>query len=177
MTATLASAGGLPDYHAGMYLDAMEFLEEERDAWAPYEALGGLSDDQLGVAIDAAHGWSGRDLMAHMLAWQGVSLDAAKELAVGETSATITRVDADWEARGGEVVNDEITRTWATVPLEELRERFRTQPGELRGYLTVVPETRWVKHPTHLKSFHDETIAHYAEHADDLAVILAAAGS
>jgi len=158
-----------------MYLDAMEFLEEERDAWAPYEALAELTDDQLEVPIDAAHGWSGRDLMAHMLAWQGVSLDAAKELAVGETSATIARVDADWEARGGEVVNDEITRAWAQIPMAELRERFRTQPGELRGYLTVVPETRWVKHAEHLKSFHDETIAHYADHTSDLAAILAAA--
>jgi Mycothiol maleylpyruvate isomerase N-terminal domain len=160
-----------------MYLDAMEFLEEERDAWAPYEALAGLSDTQLGAVVDGAHGWSGRDLMAHMLAWQGVSLEAAKELAIGETSATIARVDADWDARGGDVVNEEITREWASVPLDELRERFRTQPGELRGYLTVVPETRWVKHAAHLKSFHDETIAHYAEHADDLAVILAAAGT
>jgi hypothetical protein len=159
-----------------MYLDAMEFLEEERDAWAAYEALADLPDDQLDVAVAAAHGWSGRDLMAHMLAWQGVSLEAAKELAIGETSATIARVDADWDTRGGEVVNDEITRTWAAVPMSELRERFRTQPGELRGYLTVVPETRWVKHPAHLKSFHDETIAHYAEHVDDLAAILAAAG-
>ena len=113
--------------------------------------------------------------MAHMLAWQGVSLDAAKELAVGETSATIARVDADWEARGGEVVNEEIAGTWAEVPIADLRERFRTQPGELRGYLTVVPETRWVKHAEHLKSFEDETIAHYADHADDLATILAAA--
>ena len=159
-----------------MYLDAMEFLEEERDAWAAYEALADLSDEQLAVPVEAAHGWSGRDLMAHMLAWQGVSLDAAKELAVGETSATIARVDADWEARGGEVVNDEITRSWAQIPIAELRELFRTQPGELRGYLTVVPETRWVKHAEHLKSFHDETIAHYADHTDDLAAILAAAG-
>ena len=111
-----------------------------------YEALADLSDEQLDRPIEAAHGWSGRDLMAHMLAWQGVSLDAAKELAVGETSATIARVDADWETRGGEVVNDEITRTWAAIPMAELRERFRTQPGELRGYLTVVPEARWVKH-------------------------------
>jgi hypothetical protein len=158
-----------------MYLDALEFLEEERDGWAPYEALADLTDDQLAVAVETAHGWSGRDLMAHMLAWQAVSLEAAKELAVGETSATIGRVDADWEARGGEVVNDEITRTWATVPMAELRERFRTQPGELRGYLTVVPETRWLKHATHLKSFHDETIAHYEEHATDLRAILSAA--
>ena len=64
----------------------------------------------------------------------------------------------------------------AAIPIDELRERFRTQPGELRGYLTVVPETRWVKHPSHLKSFHDETIAHYADHSDDLAAILSAAG-
>ena len=40
-----------------MYLDAMEFLEEERDAWAPYEALAELSDDQLAEAVDGAHGW------------------------------------------------------------------------------------------------------------------------
>jgi hypothetical protein len=160
---------------AGMYLDAMEFLEEERDGWAPFEALAELTDDQLTAEVDGAHGWTGRDLMAHLLAWQGVSLEAAKELAVNETSPTIARVDADWDARGGDVVNDEITRTWAEVPIDELRERFRTQPGELRGYLTVVPETRWLKHPTHLKSFHDETIAHYEDHADDLRAILTAA--
>jgi hypothetical protein len=160
-----------------MYLDAMEFLEEERDGWTAYEALAGLTDEQLAVPVEAAHGWSGRDLMAHMLAWQAVSLEAAKELAVGETSPTIARVDADWDARGGETVNDEINRTWAAVPMAELRERFRTQPGELRGYLTVVPETRWLKHAAHLKSFHDETIAHYEDHVDDLRAILAAAGA
>jgi hypothetical protein len=159
-----------------MYLDAMEFLEEERDGWAPYEALADLSDEQLTVVVDGAHGWSGRDLMAHLLAWQGVSLEAAKELAVNETSPTIARVDADWDARGGDVVNAEISATWAAVPIDELRERFRTQPGELRGYLTVVPETRWVKHADHLKSFHDETIAHYEDHAPDLRAILASAG-
>ena len=163
----------LPIYING----ALEFLEEERDGWAPYEALAELSDEQLTAEVDGAHGWTGRDLMAHLLAWQGVSLDAAKELAVNETSATIARVDADWDARGGDVVNDEITRTWAAMPMDELRERFRTQPGELRGYLTVVPETRWLKHPTHLKSFHDETIAHYEEHTDDLRAILAGAQS
>src|SRR5688572_3310444 len=93
-----------PTYHRAMYLDAMEFLEEERDAWAPYEGHAERTDEQLTAEVDGAHGWTGRDLMAHMLAWQGVSLDAAKELAVNETSATIARVDADWDARGGEVV-------------------------------------------------------------------------
>jgi hypothetical protein len=160
---------------AGMYLDAMEFLEEERDAWAPYEALADLSDDQLTTVVDGSHGWSGRDLMGHLLAWQAVALEAAMELAVNETSPTIARVDKDWDARGGDVVNAEITERWAAMPLDDLRERFRSQPGELRGYLTVVPETRWLKHATHLKSFHDETIAHYEEHAPELRAIVAAA--
>ena len=158
-----------------MYLDAMEFLEDERDTWAPFEALDGLSDEQLDAPIEGAHGWTGRDLMAHLLAWQEVALDAARELAVNETSPTLARVDADWEARGGEVVNDEIARAWRELPIEAIRARFRTQPGELRGYLTVVPETRWLKHPTHLKSFHEETIGHYQEHEADLRAIVDAA--
>jgi hypothetical protein len=158
-----------------MYLDAMEFLEEERDAWAPYEALAELSDDQLAEVVYDAHGWSGRDLVAHMLAWQGVALDAAKELAVHETSSVFARMDADWETRGGDVVNEEITRTWAARPMADLRERFRTQPGELRGYLTVVPETRWLKNPDHMKSLYEETIDHYADHMADLRAILTTA--
>jgi hypothetical protein len=159
-----------------MYLDAMEFLEEERDAWAPFEALADLDDAQLAVPVEAAHGWSGRDLIGHLLAWQGIALDAARELAVNETSPTLQRIDADWEARGGDVVNAELEATWAAIPMSDLREQFRTQPGELRGYLTVVPETRWLKHATHLASFRDETIAHYEEHTPELTAILAAAG-
>ena len=158
-----------------MYLDALEFLEEERDAWAPYEALAALDDAALEQPVAGAHGWSGRDLMAHLIAWQTVALDAARDLAVNETSGTFARVDADWEARGGDVVNDELTATWAARPMDELRTAFATQPGELRGYLTVVPETRWLKHPGNLRSFHDETIAHYEEHLGDLRAILEAA--
>ena len=159
-----------------MYLDAMEFLEEERDAWAPFEALAGLSDEQLTQRLDTAHDWAGRDLMAHLLAWQEVALRAAKELAVNDTSDTFARVSADWDARGGDVVNAEIEADWATVPMTELRDRFATQPGELRGYLTVVPETRWLKHAKNLESFREETMQHYEDHVEDLRAILAAAG-
>ena len=34
-----------------MYLDSLEFLEEEREAWAPYEALADLTDEQLSVPV------------------------------------------------------------------------------------------------------------------------------
>lgn len=158
-----------------MYLDSLEFLEEERDAWAPYEALTALSDDQLSVAIDAAHGWSGRLLMAHLLAWQEVALAVATELAVNETSQTKARVESDWEERGGDVVNAEVDATSGALSMAEIRERFGTIPGELRGYLTVVPEARWLKHADHQRFFHEETTEHYEDHLADLEAVLAAA--
>jgi hypothetical protein len=158
-----------------MYLDAMEFLDEEHDGWAPFEALAGLEDAQLERPVEAAHGWSGRDLMGHLLAWQAVALEVVRELAVDETSPTIARIDADWETRGGEVVNAELAAEWAARPLPEVRERFRTQPGELRGYLTVVPEARWLKHPQHLRTILEETTEHYRDHLADLEAVLAAA--
>lgn len=154
----------------------MEFLEEERDAWAPYEALADLTDAELTQPVAGAHGWSGRDLMAHLLGWQEVALEAAKELAVDESSDRFERMDAEWEARGGDVVNAELQERWAARPMAELRQAFATQPGELRGFLTVVPETRWLKHASHLQHFHEETIEHYEDHREDLAAVLAAAG-
>ena len=157
-----------------MYLNALEFLEEEREAWRPFEALDRLSDDQLGVPIDQAHDWSGRDLIAHLVAWQQNALDVAKELAVGETSATKERSDREWAERG-DAINTEIQEEWRARPMDEVRRRLREVPGDLRGYLTVVPETRWLKHADNLRFFVDETIDHYADHAADLEAILDAA--
>ncbi|HWP62893.1 MAG TPA: maleylpyruvate isomerase N-terminal domain-containing protein [Candidatus Binatia bacterium] len=157
-----------------MYLDGLSFLEDERAAWRPFEALNELSDEALSRPVEAAHGWSGRDLMAHLVAWQEIALAMARELAVGETSPTLDRVEAEWDA-GGDAMNERLLREWSALPLTEVRERFRTIPGELRGTLTVVPEARWVKHHRHLSALLEETLDHYAEHEADLAAILAAA--
>jgi hypothetical protein len=158
-----------------VYLDSLEFLEEEREAWAPFEALADLTDEQLSVPVAGAHGWSGRQLMGHLVAWQAVALAVATDLAFNDSSPAKVRADADWEARGGEAINAEIDATWAAVPLADLRERFRTLPGQLRGYLTVVPETRWLKHAANMEFFRDETTGHYEGHQSELAAILEAA--
>jgi hypothetical protein len=161
-----------------MYVDALSFLEDERDAWAPFEALLELSDEALERPTDpggSAHGWSGRDLMAHLSSWQATCLAAAKELAVGEASEAIDRAAEEWSA-GGDLMNARLGSSWHDLPLDEVRQRFRDTPGELRGYLTVVPETRWIKHPAHLEFFLDSTIDHYPEHLPELEAILAAAG-
>jgi hypothetical protein len=105
------------------------------------------------------------------VAWQENVLQVAKELAVGETSKTKERSDAEWDERG-DAINLDIQVEWRALPIEEVRRRFREVPGELRGYLTVVPEARWLKHADNLRFFIDETIDHYTEHSADLEAIL-----
>ncbi len=158
-----------------MYVDALEFLDEERDAFRPFEALADLSDEQLMVAVPAAHGWSGRQLMGHLLSGQELGLAVATELAVNETSPAKERADADWDARGGDVVNAEIDERYAALSMDDLRARFGSVPGQLRGYLTVVPESRWLKHADHQRFFRSETTEHYEEHRADLQAVLDAA--
>ena len=160
-----------------MYLDAMEFLEEEREAWRPYQALLDLTNEKLEQPVEAAHGWSGRDLMAHLLGWLDTTLAAAKELAVREDSPTLRRRERETADPGVDALNERIGADGRARPMGDLREAFASVPGELRGYLTVVPETRWVKNPAHLKAFLEDTTEHYEEHAGDLAAILEAARS
>jgi len=158
-----------------MYIDALSFLEDERDSWAPYEALSSLTDEQLERPVAAARGWSGRDLMGHLVHWQILALDVAKELAVNEHSPAKDAADADFEARGDVVVNAEVDELWRSKPLAEVRQEFARVAGELRGFLTVVPETRWLKNADQQRFFHEETIEHYEDHVDDLKAILDAA--
>ena len=158
-----------------MYLSALEFIEEERDAWAPHEALGQLSDEQLSRPLESAHGWSGRQLIGHLLHWQGHALRVLTELAVNETSEQKAALDADWEVRGGDVVNEEVDAIWAAKSMVEIRETFRSQPGELRGYMTVVPESRWLKNADMLAFLSEELTDHYNDHVSDLEAILASA--
>ncbi len=156
-----------------MYFDALSFLEDERDAWRPYEALFTLSPAQLELPVAGGDLWSGRDLLGHLVFWQERSLAVARELAVSETSASRLRDEVEWETRG-DAINDEALAAWRALPLEELLARARTVAGELRGHLTVVPEARWLKDGAVQAFFAGETIDHYADHAADLAAILAA---
>ncbi len=158
-----------------MYFDALSFLQDEHDAWLPFEALLAVPDDCFDSPVDAAHGWSARELLSHLAAYQSHALDVARELAVGERSPAHAAMDSAWEARG-DAVNDELAAAWRALSPEEVRRRAATLPGELRGYLTVVPEARWVKHPVFGPFFEEDLLDHYADHEDDLRAILEAVG-
>ena len=159
-----------------MYTDALSFLEDERDAWRPYEALSQLADDELEGPVTEAHGWSGRDLMGHLVHWQILALEVAKELAVSETSVRKVAADRDFDVRGDVLVNAEVDALWRAKSVAEVRQEFASVAGELRGFLTVVPEARWVKNSDMQTFFYEETTEHYEDHLADLAAILAAAG-
>jgi hypothetical protein len=154
-----------------MYLDALSFLEDERDALRPYERLLELTDEQLDRPIDAAGGWSGRDLTGHIVLAQEAALAAARELALGPESPTIARSEAEWAAHGDDINEAGLAR-FRAASLDEVRAAFRTTGGELRGYLTVVPEVRWIKNPVNLEYFMGETLDHYGEHQKELDAIL-----
>jgi hypothetical protein len=159
-----------------MYLDALSFLEDERDTFRVYEALDALTDEQLDIPVPAAGGWSGRDLMGHVILWQEAALATARELALGEKSATMDRLEAQWASapEAGDAMNEDGLARFRAMPMAEVRELFRNVGGELRGYLTVVPESRWIKHSTHQEYFFGETTEHYEEHRKELQAILEA---
>lgn len=162
-----------------MYTAALEFLEDERDAWRPYEALAEITDAQLAQPTPAdgpGMGWCGRELIAHMVGWLEHVLDVARELAVGTASPTRERAMKEWAERG-EAVNDDLHATWAALPMEDVRSRLATVPGELRGTLTVVPESRWLKNAAMHAFFVGDTIEHYEEHLPVLEVVLAQAAA
>ena len=160
-----------------MSRDALKFLDDERAAWRPFEALLDLSDADLSVPLDGAHGWAGRDLMAHLSYWQELGMTVARELAVSETSETKTQSDRDWDARGGDAVNEEVRLAGRALPMDEVRSRFRQIPDELRRGLMGLPESRWLENTEYRDFLLGQTTAHYAAHAAEPAAILAAAGA
>lgn len=158
-----------------MYTQAMEFLEDEHDAWEPYEALADVPYRAMDQPTDAdgpGHGWSARTLISHMLGWHELALKVALELAVNETSPTFDAVTREWDERT-DAMNEDIHAAYAKTPPAELRKRLRELPGELRGTLTVVPEARWLKHPRHSEAFVEWMLEHEADHLTELGAILA----
>jgi hypothetical protein len=116
--------------------------------------------------------------MGHIVLWQEAALDSARELAIGETSATKVRLDAEWDIPGrGDQMNEDGLARFRAMPADEVRRRFRETAGELRGYLTVVPEIRWIKHADNQNWFFSETLEHYEDHERELGAILEAAGA
>ena len=95
---------------------------------------------------------------------------------MGEQSPTMDRLEAQWNSSpaAGDAMNEDGIARFRAMPIAEVRDLFRTVSGELRGYLTVVPESRWIKHSAHQEYFFGETTEHYEDHQKELRAILEA---
>jgi hypothetical protein len=150
---------------------AAAFLDEERLAWTPFESLQGLSDVDLAASVEGAHGWAGRDLIAHLVAWLGDAIEVARELETGDQSATRERSRREFRARGDEI-NAGIQAAWRALPMTEVRTRMRSMRLELRERLAALPAARWHENPEDVRFFHIYTVEHYEDHLPDLEAVL-----
>lgn len=153
---------------------ATALLAEEAEAFRPFGALDQLNDAALDIPIAAAHDWSGRDLIAHLVGWLGDAIEVANELAAHDASEARERSRTEFAARGDDI-NAEIQATWRDLPLAEVRRRFRDVPEALLLAVSAVPASHWAADPENLAFIHAYTIEHYEDHLDDLAAILDAA--
>jgi len=152
------------------------FVEEERTAWRPFEALDRLTDEELDWPIDRAHDWSGRDLIGHLVAWLGDAIAVANELRVDDRGQARMRSERAFATRGDEI-NAEIQAEWRALPIAEVRQRLREIPEELRRAVLAVPDARWATAAEDRRFFRVYTIGHYADHVTDLEAILTATGA
>ena len=76
------------------------------------------------------------------------------------------RLDAEWAAGAGDQHQRGSARPLPGDAHRRGQGAFHAAAGELRGYLTVVPESRWIKHAAHQEWFFGETTEHYEEHAE-----------
>ena len=102
--------------------------------------------------------------MGHLGGWVEVWRAIAQELAVEPKSPAfdrLTEIGRDWDARGR---HQRPSAGRMGGPVDGRGQAsFLDAAGELRGYLTVVPEARWLKDSAHLKSLLGNTTEHYDE--------------
>ncbi len=160
----------MTDTAALPYADGAAFLAAERRAWQPYEALLALSDDALDVPREGAHGWTGRDLIAHLVGWHDVTISVVRGLAAADT----TVLDSYYGLNDAQVdaMNADTIAAWRELPIAEVRRRLVEIPAALRNVLAAAPDRTWLRDERGYQWMLWNTMEHYEGHAPDLAAIV-----
>jgi uncharacterized protein (TIGR03083 family) len=150
--------------------DPDAFLADERASFLPFEAILELDEADLDLG-PTAHGWTARDVLAHLVGWHEVAAEVANELQRGPTSPRKVVADAEWEQRGDEI-NAEINAAWRALDLPGFRARARRATATLRTALRQTPVERWWDSDEYFAYFLSEMQEHYNDHLVDLAIVL-----
>jgi len=137
-------------------MDKEELLELEEEAWKAFFGEVRRVPEHLRGDPGVVPGWSVNDLVFHCGKWAGVAAEQLDVLRTGES----TEEDDDWE---------DLNEVWAaqskSMPYEQamalaLQDRERAREALAASHSVTYEAEGWFK---------EETIDHYAEHADEIA--------
>jgi hypothetical protein len=133
-----------------------ELLTREEQGWTAFVGEVRRVPEHLRADPGVVPGWSVIDLVFHVAMWAGVAADKLDHLRKGES----TEEDDDWEATN---------QAWAarskSMPYEQAMSSATQERQRAREALEAMDAV------THEAEgwFKEETIDHYAEHADEIA--------
>lgn len=155
-------------------------------AWNALDArIAQYADDVLSGPTDAA-GWSIRDHLAHLTAWEGSVLGIIRD---GRPQNETMGVDrALWEGDDLDAINERVRARTASDSLAEVLEARSVTHRDLLATLDAVPferlGQRWTDGigdasdaPTILEKAIGNTVEHYPEHGEWIAAIAASSQS
>jgi hypothetical protein len=137
-------------------MEKQELLELEDKAWKAFVGEARRVPEHRRGELGVVPGWSVNDLVYHCGKWAGVAADKLDILRTGAS----TEEDDDWEDRN---------EVWAaqskSMPYEQamalaLQDRERAREALIALHAVSYEAEGWFK---------EETIDHYAEHADEIA--------
>ncbi len=163
-----------------------ELVARIKAAWDALDAqIVQYGDDVLTGPTDAA-GWSIRDHLAHLTAWEGSVLGIIRDGRAQNETMGVDR--ALWEADDLDAINERIRTRTASDSLAEVLEAREATHRDLLAALDTVPmerlRERWTDGigdasdaPTVLEKVIGNTAEHYPEHGEWIAAIAASSQS
>jgi hypothetical protein len=133
-----------------------ELIAAEDLGWNQFMALmESLSDEQMEVPGYIVEGWSAKDLLAHVGAWQAETVQVLEQIRFG--THTPSKVDVD-------VLNETFYQANKDLPLPVVRAESWSARTRMLEEWNELPDVT----PTAEEWFVESGPAHYAEHLDRL---------
>jgi hypothetical protein len=133
-----------------------ELFAAEDSGWSQFiQLMESLSDEQMEIPGYIVEGWSAKDLLAHVGAWQAEAVQVLEQIRWG--TYTPSKVDVD-------ALNEQFYQANKDLPLSIVRAESWSARTRMLEEWNELPEMN----PTAEEWFVESGPAHYAEHMDRL---------
>jgi hypothetical protein len=139
-----------------------------------------LSLDDVAIAAAPRGGWSVKDHLSHMAAWERMIVAHLRD---GSDAAVAGMDGAAYAAASLDELNDRLYRLHCDDSVAAVRLEFRNAHAAIVAFIAAMPEQRlsepyWDDDPsgrTVLEKIAGDTYLHYREHAEWIGELIAAA--